>query len=126
MSFRPEPIPWEEHERWYERVLGDPQVLLMVGEAWEAGAWVPVGQVRMDGDGTVSLGLESRFRGRRLAGPLLRTGVLVARARKPGRKLFAHIKHENAASRHVFEQVGFRFDGRAEVLGQACGRYRYG
>ncbi len=86
MSFRPQPVAWEEHVRWFERMLGDPEVLLMIGEAWEAGAWVPLGQVRTDGDGTVSLGLEPRFRGRRLAGPLLRTAILAARARMPGRE----------------------------------------
>jgi len=126
MSFRPQPIDWEEHVRWNERVLGDPGVLLMVGEAWEAGAWVPMGQVRIDGDGTVSLGLAPRLRGRRLAGPLLRTVVLAARARTPGRRLVAFIKPENAASRRVFEQVGFRLEGQVELLGQACGSFGYG
>lgn len=126
MSFRPRPIAWEEHTRWFERVLGDPEMRLLVGEAWEAAAWVPCGQVRVDADGTVSLAVAPRFRGRGLAAPLLRTAVLEARAQGRGRQLTAYIKPENAASQRVFAQAGFQVVGDAEVLGQACVCCRYG
>ena len=126
MSFRSEPIAWEEHRRWFGRVSEDSQALLLVAETWEAGSWVPVGQVRIDGDGTVSLGLAPAYRGRRLASPVLATAVAMARARTPGRQLAAYIKPENGVSHRVFTQAGFRSVGPVEVLGQPCFRYVYG
>lgn len=126
MSLRTRPIAWQEHAEWYDRVTGDPATLLLVGEAWEAGAWVPCGQARVDPDGIVSLAVAPRLRGRGLAVPLLRAALLEARARVPGRPLLAYIKPENKASQRVFERAGFRHEGGAVMHGQACGKYTYG
>jgi UDP-2,4-diacetamido-2,4,6-trideoxy-beta-L-altropyranose hydrolase len=126
MSFHSEPITCEEHRSWFGRVLEDPEALLLVAETWEGGTWVQVGQVRFDGDGIVSLGLAPGHRGRRLASPVLRTAVAIARARTPGRQLAAYIKPENRASERVFMQAGFRSVGPVEVHGQPCSRYVYG
>lgn len=126
MSLRTRPIAWQEHVEWYDRVTGDPATLLLVGEAWEAGVWVPCGQVRVDADGIVSLAVAPRLRGRGLALPLLRAAVLKARARVPGRVLLAYIKPENEASQRVFERAGFQPEGDAVMHGHACGKYAYG
>jgi UDP-2,4-diacetamido-2,4,6-trideoxy-beta-L-altropyranose hydrolase len=126
MSFHSEPIPWEDHQRWFGHVLEDPHVLLIVVETWEAGSWVPVGQVRIDRNGTTSIALALAHRGRRLGPPALQVSVALARARTPGRQLVAYIKPENQASQRVFSQTGFRKMGLVEVLQQPCLRYLYG
>lgn len=125
MSLRTEPVPRKEHEEWFERVMRQPKVQLLIGESWIGEQWVPFGQVRIDGDGTVSISVAQAYRGRRLSPLLLKAGMLRHRARFRDKQLTAFVKPENAASRCLFVNVGFRAVGSVNILGQPCLRYVY-
>jgi UDP-2,4-diacetamido-2,4,6-trideoxy-beta-L-altropyranose hydrolase len=125
MSFRPEPIPWPDHVAWFDRVVGDPDVLLLVAEKWAPEGWTGVGQVRIDGDGSVGISVAPDHRGRGLSRPVLQAAVGAFRARFPERGLVAYVKPENAPSHRIFAQAGFQQVGPAERMGQACVRYVY-
>lgn len=123
MSFHPEPITWKTHRRWLERVLGTPGTLLMIVELQEVGGWRPVGQVRVDADGTVSLSVACHYRGRRLALPLLKAALAYHAACMSQDTLVAYIKPENEASKRVFVAAGFELAGQTEVAGQPSLKY---
>ena len=125
LSFHSEPIQWEEHLQWFERVIHEPHSVFVMAEWLQNGRWIPVGQVRIAQDGIVSISIAPEYRGRRLARPALQGAVGSYRARFPGKALTAYIKPENRASQSVFRQAGFEYTGEAEVSGQSCERYEY-
>ncbi len=125
MSLRTDPIPWAEHAEWFERVTHQPKVLFLIGESWIDDQWVPVGQVRIDGDGTVSISLGPAYRWRGLSHRIVKAAVLRHRADSSGKQLTAFIKPENLASQRLFLHVGFRAAGAVNILGQRCLRYVY-
>ena len=123
MSFHSDPIGWEEHQQWLSRVLASPEVLLFVVELHNQAGWQPLGQVRIDADGTTSFSLASEYRGLRLAAPVLQTALAHQRVSCGPRTLIAYIKPDNLPSSQVFVKVGFQFESHAQVAGQPCGRY---
>lgn len=117
-AFTPDPIPWEDHERWFARKLDDPQCLLFIAEDDE-----PLGQVRFDLDesGTeaeISISVERAQRGRGLGTFLIERGVDAASAADPDLDtIHAYIKPGNEASVRAFVRAGFAPAGTREVRG---------
>lgn len=125
MSFSSEPILLETHKKWFARVLSSPDVHLLIIEGQESGRWHPVGQVRFDADGEISIALAPKFRGRGLGKSLLRTGIEYVIDKLKTKRITAHIKRENLASIKIFERAGFRFHRRTQYKGQKCLEYTY-
>lgn len=123
MSLRTEPIRWEEHQRWFDRVINEPAILMLIAELWDSGRWAPIGQLRIDSEGVVSIALAPGYRGKRLALPVLQAAVAVHKAHFPGKVLTAYIKPENQPSQRAFSRAGFETMGWAEVLGQWLLKY---
>jgi UDP-2,4-diacetamido-2,4,6-trideoxy-beta-L-altropyranose hydrolase len=124
MSFSSVPISWEEHEKWYHNVLAEPDVVLMIVETQERGIWLPVGQVRIDGEGKLSFALAPEHRGRHLAAPVLRMAVEYYVSRY-SRGLIAYVKAENRSSQKAFIRAGFELLGWTNVAAQPCLKYSY-
>ena len=122
-SFNPGPILWETHQRWFEKVSSVPDILLLIVELREKDAWMPIGQVRIDDDGTVSISLSPKYRGRRLAEPALKMAVAHHRTYFRKDTLTAYIKPENQPSQKIFDRAGFEFAGQTVVSGQSCLKY---
>lgn len=108
-SFSPDPIPWDDHVRWFASVLDDPDRILLLAER----DGVPVGQIRFDREDdhayevAVSVAPEHRSTG--LSAPLIDTGVQWLAGTAPGNavRVRARIKSWNAASRAAFRRAGF-------------------
>ncbi len=83
----------------------------------------PLGQVRFDSDGQVSLALDPGYRGRGLAAPALRAALAWARRELKRTRAVARIKPEKVPSIRAFEGVGFRLLRRAAFRGQLCLEY---
>ena len=113
MSRNSEAVELAGHEAWFRRALEGSATSLFIGETEEG----PVGMVRFDhgAETEVSINLNPAFRGRGLSHALLAAGLA-----EVGGVVFAEIKDENAASRRLFEQAGFRRIGRVGDRG----RYR--
>ena len=107
MSRGAEPVAWNDHLAWLERLLVDHDRLQLVAEH----GGVPVGAIRFDRDGrqaTVSLVVAPAARGRGLAAPLITAGIAEAQATWASvTVLRAVIRPDNAPSRRAFARAGF-------------------
>lgn len=122
-AFSTAPIPWEGHQAWFTRRLGDPDCHLWLAQD-DSGQ--PVGQVRFeveDGIATVDVSVCPRQRGRGYAPKLLRLGVAALAEQRPGVAVRAWIKPGNTASRQSFSRAGFRVTGEEIVHGHAAVGY---
>jgi UDP-2,4-diacetamido-2,4,6-trideoxy-beta-L-altropyranose hydrolase len=126
-SATPSPVNRAVHERWLEGVLGDPARLLYIGEL-DSDDQAGVGMCRFDlsADGLsaeVSINLAPANRGRGRSRSLLESGIAELRRDRPGvTTLRAQIRRGNAASRRLFESIGFTLiaqDGEFESFGLA-------
>ncbi|MGN0347093.1 MAG: GNAT family N-acetyltransferase [Lachnospiraceae bacterium] len=112
-SFQQNPIPWEDHEVWFDKVLASEDTLLFVGMDFMK----PVGTVRIhkteDGIGEISYSVDADCRNQGIGKKLLfllekellkETGN---HPKAPVRKLVGKVKKENVASCHVFEHLGY-------------------
>lgn len=105
MSFDSSAVSWHDHVRWLEKQLADDRVHLLIGTADE----VPVGQVRLDlrGEvGVVSYSVDAALRGAGFGEALVRTAVRSCVA-PPQAGFIARVKAENAASRKIFQRLGW-------------------
>ena len=115
-SFSTEPIPWENHARWFRTKLSDPNCYYYILLSQEG---VPVGQVRLDTSGDkaeISISIASNFLGHGygsqailLASKHLFKETMIAR-------IYANIKPNNSDSISAFTNAGFKIAGTVKVL----------
>ncbi|MGZ8263394.1 MAG: UDP-2,4-diacetamido-2,4,6-trideoxy-beta-L-altropyranose hydrolase [Burkholderiales bacterium] len=109
-------IAIEDHRRWFERVLKDEHVALLVGE--HAGR--PVGVLRYDierDEATVSIYMVPGEAGRGLGTALLRAGTQWLRTHRAGvRRVHALIRRDNARSLEAFGNAGYRLASHTYML----------
>ncbi|MBF0284559.1 MAG: GNAT family N-acetyltransferase [Magnetococcales bacterium] len=107
VSHNTDPISPSIHDVWFERVMHNPDVLLLIGER----GGERVGMVRFDrlepNRWVVSINLNPDFRGRRLGAQVLRLGIEWLDQRHPGGVVLAEIMESNPASQRIFSQCGF-------------------
>ena len=61
--FSSEPIPWEQHQHWFDNKLNDPGCVFFIALDVEG---APIGQMRFDVDGeeaVISVSLAEQFHG---------------------------------------------------------------
>jgi UDP-2,4-diacetamido-2,4,6-trideoxy-beta-L-altropyranose hydrolase len=117
-SFSPDPIPWEEHVRWFQRTLRDPNRTLSIATNGEAEA---IGQVRYEitgRDAVVSVTVDRRFQGMGYGTALIRSAAQRLFAQWPVRTIHAYVKSGNAPSVRAFTKAGFTSAGTTAVQGQ--------
>jgi spore coat polysaccharide biosynthesis predicted glycosyltransferase SpsG/ribosomal protein S18 acetylase RimI-like enzyme len=116
-SFTEAPIAREEHLRWLERKLADPEARIWV----HAPAGEPSGVLRLERSGeeaTVSIAVapERRGRGRGLA--LLEAGARRAARARFARRLLARVRRDNPASLALFARAGYTIVREEDVRGR--------
>ncbi len=106
-SFSDKEITYEEHKKWFQALLNDPnrrQYIYMKEEQ-------PIGQVRMELDGeTAKIGYSicAGMRGKGYGTLLLREACVCARRDFPDIRTFVgEVKPENRASKRAFFKAGF-------------------
>ena len=102
-SIHPEPISWETHVAWFNKSIGDPEVVFLVAEN-ASGDFV--GQIRFNrrgGHWIVSISVAAAFRGQGLSAALLRDAM----AQIPSGSFVAEIASGNEASKRLFVSEGF-------------------
>ncbi|MEM9191279.1 MAG: GNAT family N-acetyltransferase, partial [Myxococcota bacterium] len=106
MSFRPDPIGWEEHVEWFTRKLADPTSIMFIALNDDA----EVGVVRFDQRETretISVSVAPDARGRGHAVRLIRLGCRALRSVGRQGAVDAWIQTRNVASIKSFERAGF-------------------
>jgi UDP-2,4-diacetamido-2,4,6-trideoxy-beta-L-altropyranose hydrolase len=126
MDFDQAPASLETHREWFRRVLTQRGKFLMIVEGLHQDEWIPIGQVRVDDGGEISMSLAPQCRGQHLATPAIMAAMAHVQGNKDMRVLTAHIKQENSRSAKAFEGSGFRCVGPTTVRGHECLEYRYG
>ncbi|WP_422115101.1 GNAT family N-acetyltransferase [Brachybacterium sp. UNK5269] len=116
-----DPVSWDGHIGWYQRVLEDPRRELYVVER----GTTPVGTVRFDAlelaEWEVSITLAPEARGHGLARPVLAAGEAAFGARHPEVTVVAAVLPGNVPSQRLFARAGYqrdpdRDDGDFDVL----------
>jgi spore coat polysaccharide biosynthesis predicted glycosyltransferase SpsG/RimJ/RimL family protein N-acetyltransferase len=100
-----DPVAPTDHADWLDRVLADPDRLLLIAERGNH----PVGTVRFDREGDhweVSITVAPDARGQKLAVPML----LAAEGRLGGADIRACVHKDNAASLALFRKAGYARD----------------
>jgi RimJ/RimL family protein N-acetyltransferase len=117
-SFSAEPIPWEQHRRWFAAKFNDPHCVFFIALDTEE---QPVGQVRLDVDGieaAISVSLAGQFHGLGYGPEVIRLGVQELYNSRPVEQVNAFIRIENTRSRLAFLKAGFTEHGTTAVQGQ--------
>ncbi len=100
------PVPRAEHECWFATRLTDPATTIWIVEADNQ----PVGQVRLQcnaGVAEVDIYIAAGRRGEGHARAALRDAIRDFRRSEPDTPVVARVLADNAASRALFESLGF-------------------
>lgn len=118
-------VPPDTFARLFAELLHDKDVLLLVAEGHSDSTWVPLAQVRLDTDGEISLLIDSDYRGRKLATPIILASIEFAGDKVPLDRIIAKIRVENTPSIKAFERAGFEITRELAYKGYACVEYEY-
>jgi len=116
-SFASDPIPWEEHVRWFTQKLNDPHCFNFIALDDQG---IPVGQVRFDASGDeaeISIGIAPNFRGYDYGAETIRMASQHLFKETAITRIYAHIKSSNNASIHAFTKGGYEAAGNIVVKG---------
>lgn len=111
-SFNSDPIPLDQHRRWFQARLRSPLALLRV---LEDGHGLPLGQIRFErtaesaGPAVIGFSLDRLARGRGLAAHLLQLGLTeLGRCWGVGTEAYGEVRADNPASCRAFVRAGFQ------------------
>ena len=136
-SFGHDTFPYEEHEKWFRKLMADPCrkqfILLRMPAAGSSAAELPVAaqtaadsteavlpaatpaaQLRLDlsgQDAEISYSVAASERGKGIGTLLIQMAVSHARNVSGIRTLTAEVLPDNTASRRIFEKCGFHLSG---------------
>jgi len=122
-SFSSEPIPWDNHVRWFKSKLIDPHCFFYIATNRNG---MPVGQVRCDRneDGTViSVSVDEKFRGSGVGSMIIELTSQKIFRTSDDQVIHAYIKQSNEASKRVFIKAGFRYVGIKTMYGHSACHY---
>ena len=121
-SFNSEPIPYEDHKEWFDRIINDNtvyQFMLLDNET-------PVGQIRLNVEGDeaeIGYSIAREFRGKGYGHKILQLIVEEVRLSIPEiNKLVAKVKSGNIASKKLFESEGYNMKYSCYALEEIGGR----
>lgn len=106
-AFNTEPIPYEDHCKWFEAKMADPDVFIYILIDEDD---TPIGMVRVEdeaGDGMISYFVDSRFRGQGYGTKILELIVRKMERIDGIERLVGEVKFGNLASAKAFEACGF-------------------
>lgn len=125
MSFTPKQISFEEHSAWFERMVNDETAVFLIIEGKVGCCYSAIAQFRVNAKGEVSISIAEKYRGRRLAIPIIKTALAYLSSHSNFEELIAHIKPQNIKSIRAFARAGFKFCGEKIVKGQKCFEFIY-
>jgi RimJ/RimL family protein N-acetyltransferase len=114
MSLSSDILLYEEHMKWFKKILADPNEVFLFFE--DSLVKLKLGIVRFElnmdkGTGLVSINLSPESRGKSYAKPCLNAAIKELRMNFHScHTLFAEIKNDNIPSLRSFEGIGFKLD----------------
>jgi UDP-2,4-diacetamido-2,4,6-trideoxy-beta-L-altropyranose hydrolase len=120
-AFSSEPIPWEDHVRWFEGKLNNPNCVQYIGLS-EQGE--EVGQIRFDiEDGqraVIGVSVVSTHRGSGYGSQLINQATHLFLQENDVEIVEAFVKKKNISSKRAFEKAGFLNQGQRQVHKFEC------
>jgi RimJ/RimL family protein N-acetyltransferase len=119
-SFSHDIFPYEEHEKWFRKLMSDPcrkQFILLrlpASTAQTTAAATPAAQLRLELSGQeaeISYSVAAAERGKGIGTLLIQTAVSYTGNLSGIRALTAEVLPDNTASRRIFEKCGFHLSG---------------
>ena len=107
-SFNTDPVPWEDHCRWLESRLKNPNSKILIAINSKQS---PIGQVRLDlanQRATISISIAEQYRSAGYGRTIIRKATAVAICHFGVTAVDAMIRPENAASQKAFQKAGYR------------------
>ena len=106
-SFRSDPIPYEDHVKWFQHVMEDKNILQFILMDDD----IPVGQIRLNLDNDeaeIGYSIVAEYRGKGYGHKILQLMIDKVHTEYPQiKKLIAKVKPENKASKKLFESEGY-------------------
>lgn len=105
-AFNTAQIPYENHLKWFEKTLNDPDRIQLVFISGD----VPVGQFRVDIEeriGEVDYSVAPAFRGKGYGSEMCKKAVEYIKSTGLVDRLIAKVKTENTVSKKCFMKSGF-------------------
>lgn len=119
-SINRNPIPKEDHEKWYPKKIIQPDYLFLL--AFDRNEKF-IGQIRFEIEGnsaTVSISVVENFRGKGLSKKILTEASAYAfRSFSKINKIYAYIRPENVSSVRAFEKAGYKFLEDESINGES-------
>ena len=115
VSFSQEPIPYEDHVKWFESKLNDMSCYFYIAEDINQ---TPVGQVRYDLEGneaTISVSLDRKFRDKGYGTSLIRLASQKLFDISDVDLIHAYVRRGNQASVKAFKKAGFILVGTTAI-----------
>ena len=116
-SFSSEPIPWEQHIRWFQTKLNEADCIFYIAMD---GDMIPMGQVRYDIDGNeavISVSIDRKFRSKGYGSLTIRLASQKLFSVADVEMIHAYVKPGNRAAVRAFVKAGFQKRVRTEVRG---------
>lgn len=117
VSLNDKPITSEEHRRWFEKKIADPNALLLIAEIGSE----PIAQVRFDARGEeaeVSVAVVKDWRGKGYGTEILRQSARLCFKNFPAvERIRAFINLGNDSSVRSFSKAGYQYRERSEEGG---------
>ena len=107
ISFSKDPIPWETHLQWFNRILQDKNSAFYIAEGCDGN---PIGQIRFKKDlneAVVSVSLVKGVRGKGYGSRIIAQGTEALFRSSAVNVVHAYVKKENPSSVKSFEKSGF-------------------
>jgi len=107
MAFHSEPIPWDNHIRWFKEKVASPKSHLLLCYYNNQ----PVGQVRFDvqknGEAEIDISIAKEFRSKGFGKQVLSSAVEYEKSKYGISAFVSEVKVENVSSQKTFLAVGF-------------------
>jgi UDP-2,4-diacetamido-2,4,6-trideoxy-beta-L-altropyranose hydrolase len=118
VSFSPDPIPWEQHVKWFDSKLADCNNRhYVLQDAQE----IPIGQARYQLDGAravMSINLAPGLRGRGLGSATMDLASDQLFRETNAQAIHAYVKPDNEPSVRLFQNAGFTRQATVSMQGQ--------
>jgi len=119
VSFLSEPVPWEEHLKWFRSKLNNNDCLFLVCLESED---LPIGQVRFDimreeKEAVISVSVDRNYRGKGYGSAMIRLASQMLFGLSGVNTIHAYIKQNNEPSIRAFMKAGYRKSGVTMIKG---------
>ena len=119
-SFDEREVLYADHKRWFAQKLADPSSYMFVALLNDT----PIGQIRFDISKLTAesdISILSQCRGRGYGSYMINSACARLFQAKPAlKRIFAHVKEDNTASRRSFAKAGFMERGVVNYRGHNC------